>query len=712
MLKKLKLSAYEGAIRTGGFFGWYLTVMFICQNNAGSADLIEKVNRTFLFSGVISVFAILLIMIFFDFEGILGDKYLRWIPGLFMAESGIALCLAEARNMTLFAAIAGVSASIGAVAMISSLLRVKVSQRIFSVGAGLAIGGIIRVAGNFIISLWGGRTNNVGEIITAVLIGIIAAVSVHTTSFSKEAKPLVSKAEAKPSEIFRKIPAVYVWVFLLGSAFMMCFGTIEKYCSNAMTPAFSFGNKYYNVIAFLAFALVSVLAVFIVRPHALASLFAVGSAFAVCSVILLGLSSPTQAEAIIITILCYAAFACYKMCMYLIVVTFSLDRPHPLFYALFGYGVITASEWMGRIIGGRLEENIYRTVVAVLLVLIPVGAFFISRSMRFSGYSQEQLQKRHRIRQLIARVGEEKELSDREKTILNLVVLDGYNADMLPNKLGISKNTVKTQLRTLLGKFEVSTLEELTEKLYALIEENEEQLRLEEAQKAEEKSVLAALAAQDAEAEEKFEKGETAAEETEAEPEEKEEAEKEEKAEPEEKKEEKISNTGVIDISELEKASEPEKEEVQEEAEKEEDKPETEEKTEAAEETRPVTEEPAKKEEKASESSEKASVRVIRRKRNNQNGRRSSSLIPEKPKAEKPGKKAEKPKAEPEAEKTVVVTEEPSAAETVTAPEEPSAVETVVVPPAEETEEIPEEETVVTPKDRLDDLLADMDDED
>ena len=218
MIKKLKLSAYEGAIRTGGFFGWYLTVMFLCQTNAGSPDLLESVNQTFLLSGVITTFVILLVMIFIDFEGIIADKYLRWIPGLFMAESGIALCLSEARTMTLFAAIAGVSASIGAIAMISSLLKVKVSQRIFSVGAGLAIGGIIRVVGNLIIDLFGGNTSNVGEIITAVLIGIIAGVTVHTSSFSKEAKPLVSRAEAKPSDIFRKIPSVYFWVFVLGCA--------------------------------------------------------------------------------------------------------------------------------------------------------------------------------------------------------------------------------------------------------------------------------------------------------------------------------------------------------------------------------------------------------------------------------------------------------------------------------------------------------------
>ncbi len=623
MIKKLKLSAFEGAIRTGGFFGWYLTVMFLCQSNAGSAELLESVNKTFLASGTITTAVMLLVMIFIDFEGILADKYLRWIPGLFMAESGIALCLSQARTMTLFAAIAGVSAGIGAMAMISSLLRVKVSQRIFSVGAGLAIGGIIRVIGNLIIDLLGGNTSSVGEIITAVLIGIIAAVTVHTAGFSKEPKPLVARAEVKPSEILRKIPAVYFWVFSLGCAFMLCFGILEEMCSSAITLDLAFSNKYYNEIAYLAFALAVSLAVFIVKPHALASLFAVSSALAACSALLLGLRSPTQAEAVIITVLCFAAFACYKMCMYLIVVTFSLDRPHPLFYAFFGYGVITAAEWLGRVIKSNLSGDIHRIIVSILLVLIPVGAFFISRAMRYSGFSQEQLEKRHRIRQLITRISVEKELTDREKTMLNLAVLDGYNADMMPDKLGISRNTVKTQLRALTSKFEAESLDEITEKLYKMIEEEEEQLRIESEQKAEEKSVLAALAAQDAAAEEEFAHSEekTNEENSEIEADEATEEETEEKTEEKpsepEKTEEEQSQSPIIDLSELEKSEEPEAEpepepEPEESSEPEKEEEEKKEPEEEVSETE--TEKEAEKQpEKNKKMLDKAAIRVIRK---------------------------------------------------------------------------------------------------
>ncbi len=648
MIKKLKLNAFEGAIRTGGFFGWYLTVMFLCQSNAGSAALLESVNKTFLLSGVITTFAVLLVMVFIDFEGILADKYLRWIPGLFMAESGIALCLSEARTMTLFAAIAGVSAGIGAIAMISSLLRVKVSQRIFSVGAGLAIGGIIRVIGSLIMDMWGGNSNSAGEIAASVLIGVIAAATVHTAGFSKESKPLIARAEAKPSEIFRKIPAVYFWVFALGCAFMLCFCILEERCSNAITLDLAFSNKYYNEIAYIAFALVAVIAVFIVKPHALASLFAVGAALSACSALLLGLRSPTQAEAVVVTVLCFAAFACYKMCMYLIVVTFSLDRPHPLFYAMFGYGVITASEWLGRVIKSHMTGEVYRTVVAVLLVLIPVGAFFISRAMRYSGFSQEQLEKRHRIRKLISRISVEKELTDREKTMLNLTVLDGYSADMMPDKLGISRNTVKTQIRALLSKFDAQSLEEITEKLYEMIEAEEEQLRIEAEQKAEENSVLAALAAQDAAAEQEFESREESQEENDSEEEieasEDNEAEKTEITE--EHAEEEKAQSAVIDISEL--------------ADNEKTEPEQ-----KAEETSENAEDTEEKEKKNVKILDKETVRNIRRKSG--------------------GKKEEKTKVE--------------------------SVENENPETEGETEEISEKEPDASQGDRLSDILTEMDEE-
>ena len=497
MIKKLKLDAYDGAIRTGGFFGWFLTVMFLCGSNIADDALFESASLTFMLSAVIAMLVITVVMLFLDFEGLLADKWLRWLPGLLMAESGIALSLSGTRTITLYSAIAGVAAALGAIGMVTSLLKVKVSQRIFSVGAGLAVGAVIRTTASLIVEY---MSRSTGRIVASVLIGIIAAVTVHTTAYSKEAKPLLARAEAKPAEILKKIPAVYIWVLLLGSAFFFAQGTVEANLSVIVTPKLTFAFKYYDVIAYISFALTAFIAVFIVKPHALASLFAFGSALASAAAILLGLRSPTSWEAAAVTVLCFAAFACFKMCMYLIVVTFSLDRPHPIFYALFGFGVMMTSQLLGTYLRVRVLPENSRTVTIVLLILIPVGAFMISRAMRYSGFSQEQLEKRHRIRKLISSVSEEKELSERERAMLNLAVLDGYSAEMMPDKLGISRNTVKASVKALTAKFGVSSLDELTQQFDEMIAHNEEELRRRAELEAQEKSVLIALAAQNEQA--------------------------------------------------------------------------------------------------------------------------------------------------------------------------------------------------------------------
>ena len=548
MIKKLKLDAYDGAIRTGGFFGWFLTVMFLCGSNIADDALFQSANITYMSASVIAMLVITVVMLFLDFEGLLADKWLRWLPGLLMAESGVALSLSGTRTITLYSAIAGVATALGAIAMVTSLLKVKVSQRIFSVGAGLAIGAVIRTAASLIVEF---MSDGTGKIVAAVLIGLIAAVTVHTTAYSKEAKPLLARAEAKPADILKKVPAVYIWVLILGSAFLFAQGTVEADLSVIITPKLTFAYKYYDVIAYISFALTAFIAVFIVKPHALASLFAFGSALASAAAILLGLRSPTSWEAAAITVLCFAAFACFKMCMYLIVVTFSLDRPHPIFYAVFGFGVMLASQLLGTYLRVRVIPENGRAVTITLLVLIPIGAFMISRAMRYSGFSQEQLEKRHRIRKLISSVSEEKELSERERSMLSLAVLDGYSAEMMPDKLGISRNTVKASVKALTAKFGVSSLDELTGQFEEMIERNEDEIRRRAELEAREKSVLIALAAENEQAveaakAESEEQPENAAEsEAPAEQDEKEPEKPTEKEEVPEKKQEKSSTQEI-----------------------------------------------------------------------------------------------------------------------------------------------------------------------
>ena len=55
------------------------------------------------------------------------------------------------------------------------------------------------------------------------------------------------------------------------------------------------------------------------------------------------------------------------------------------------------------------------------------------------------------------------QLSDREKYILDLVVLGGYTMQQLPDKMMLSRNTVRAQSRNLLKKLDVEDLSELRE---------------------------------------------------------------------------------------------------------------------------------------------------------------------------------------------------------------------------------------------------------
>jgi DNA-binding NarL/FixJ family response regulator len=52
-------------------------------------------------------------------------------------------------------------------------------------------------------------------------------------------------------------------------------------------------------------------------------------------------------------------------------------------------------------------------------------------------------------------------LSDRERYLLELVVLDGYTADQLPDKMMLSRNTIRAQSRNLLQKLEVNEISDL-----------------------------------------------------------------------------------------------------------------------------------------------------------------------------------------------------------------------------------------------------------
>ena len=67
------------------------------------------------------------------------------------------------------------------------------------------------------------------------------------------------------------------------------------------------------------------------------------------------------------------------------------------------------------------------------------------------------------------------QLSEREKYILDLVVLGGYTMEQLPDKMMLSRNTVRAQSRNLLKKFDVEDLPGLRDYFEKLLDNTPKQ---------------------------------------------------------------------------------------------------------------------------------------------------------------------------------------------------------------------------------------------
>lgn len=480
MTKRTRLSILPAALCIGGYSGWVLTVMYICERSLHyyrDDSMLDSVNITFLYmmTGALAVSVVILLLL--DIEGILSNKLLRLMPGVFMMESGIALSVANANSLKVFSAFAGVAAAFGMLAALSQLLRIKVGRRMRTIGLGLMLGAGARLAAVRIITSYSQKY----FIWVAVGIGVITALTVHSNGFSSEAAPLVSRAEAAPSVILRKLPAAYIWLFILCVCFWLASTTIEK-TGRAMLPAGMESSEYelYAYSGWLAAALIVSLTVSLSR---LPMLFVCASGMAAASGFLAQLPHFTADETKIFAALCFAASASHKAFVLLFIIVFSLDRPHPLFYAVTGYAVSAAGELAGNLIRVYHPVSIGR-LVYMLLIIMPIGGAVLVRIMSRSGLSKASFDRRHIMGSLINRKAAELELFDREKMMVKCVVLDGYNVDELASKLIFSRNTVKALMRPVLGKFGVADLAELRdyfEKLTTEAENRQERSQEEDA---------------------------------------------------------------------------------------------------------------------------------------------------------------------------------------------------------------------------------------
>lgn len=480
MFNKLRKSTFIAALRMGGYIGWYLTVLYICQISLRyyHDDSISTVSSTFLLASGITSAALLVILLLFDFEGLMSDRLMKWLPGLFMAESGVALSLANVGNMVFFSAVAGVAAAFGMMAVMTHLLQVKVGQRLLSIALALALGGGVRLGAAALLDALPRRF----VVYVSIAVGILALLTVHSDGFSAEGGPLVSFAEAPPLTILKKIPAAYIMFAVIIGAFFFSERSIEAAALTRLPDGFG----AYEYITYAAFACVALLIALLGRMQQMPMIFVIGAGLSTAGGLLASLPYFTDTEARFFALLAFAGLVCARACIYLFIVLFTLDRPHPLFFAVFGSMAAFLAEWGGTALYMRSGAAL-RSCIILMAVLMPVGGAFLASAMKRHGYSQDKLTHRHNVRALIKKRAAELELFDREQMMVESIVLDGSGVAELSAKMLFSHNTVKVLLRPVFEKVGVSSVEELREhftnladdeeKFIARVQEAEEQLR-------------------------------------------------------------------------------------------------------------------------------------------------------------------------------------------------------------------------------------------
>ena len=441
MIKKLKLSTFEGALRVGGLMGWFFTVMYICELSLHfyqDSSLLFTVNNTFLLFCGLTLFVLVIPLSLLDIEGILSNKLLRWLPGLFMAESGIALSLANFATMTVFSAVAGVAFAFGAVAVLSCLLRVKVGQRLFSIALGTCLGAAIRLLFTFILSF----TDRSFLLVAAICVGALAALTVHSDGYTSKGAPLVSRAEAHFGTIIKNIPLGYISLFICVAAYFFSMNHIEA----SVADNLPYSYNIYEYVTYGAVAVAALVISVLFKFQQLPMIFSYGTALSAAAAFLAILPNITYTETSIFAVLLFAGYACFRICMLLYIVIFSLDKPHPLFYAVFGYGIIAFAELCGSALNSRyaLSETTYPII---LLILVPIGAWFISYSMKRAGFTDKVLERRRLMKAQVRRKCEELEMTEREEEMIAGIVLDKFDIDDLSQRMLFSRNTVKVLLR-------------------------------------------------------------------------------------------------------------------------------------------------------------------------------------------------------------------------------------------------------------------------
>lgn len=459
MIKNINADSVRGMLCLGGFVGWYLTVMYICEKSLeiyGTSSLFAGMNIIYGGALLVLLAVMLILMIHLDFEGLLGHHYFRIVPALLMAESGIALAFTNADSFGVYAVITGICAAFGALAVFSSLMNVRVSHRLFAVGVGTALGGGLRLLDQLIYSY---MDMTRGIYVLAAAAGILALLTVRSSDFSKEQMPIISYSEASHKVLMRNIPSAYVLLFVLAAIYYFSLGRIHV-LGQQLSPSIFNSYEIFTYVPYIATGLVIGL---FVKFHNVTPIFTFGMCFMSYAAIMLNLPYFSTAENSVFLVCSFVGQACFGIFAYIFIMDFAMDRQHPLFYAIFGYACVIAAQLAANVFNYLLPTQNKAFIIAALAALIVIGAPLVYSLLKKYGLTQESFALHNALRGAIAKKSEALALSDREKYMMELVVLDGYTLAQLPDKMMLSRNTVRAQSRTLLQKFDLNDLAELRE---------------------------------------------------------------------------------------------------------------------------------------------------------------------------------------------------------------------------------------------------------
>ncbi|MDR1563766.1 MAG: LuxR C-terminal-related transcriptional regulator [Oscillospiraceae bacterium] len=455
----------RAALRIGGFSGWAFSIMKLGEVKLADLHIMTSaadMKTAFLWGQVATFLVITLILLFYDIERILAHKYLRWIPGLLLAEGSLALAITNVNTVIPFAAIAGISSAVGLCAAMTALLKAPLRKRLASVAWGLVIASAIYLLVCVFIPARV-LTQSSSVLIGAAVLAFLSVILVHFDSYSGNKTHIINRFDGSATkDILRKMPYEYLFFIAICAAFTFAFNSANAVANVQRLEGF----RYYEIIEMLTMVVSAVFIAFAVRPHSICALFIMATALGGAATILLNVNSFAAAETAMFAFFSYIGFACFKAGTLLYVITFAQNRPHPFFFAAVGSGAIAASELIAQLFTNKYPAALgsVNNYIIIFFVLLPVGYVLISRGLTHHGYTPEVMEQQEHGRSILKALSEGAKLSRRESEILEQLAVAGVSIEDLPDILLISESAIQGHLKRICQKAEIENTAELLAK--------------------------------------------------------------------------------------------------------------------------------------------------------------------------------------------------------------------------------------------------------